>query len=227
WNCPGLWGGSEGFGLSCPALWPLTRLPALSSRSARPVDRSCRRFLALIRVWPCAYHISGATENFIDQSTWARLGIGRRELPKTLTLYNVDGSENKAGQIRYYCWLRILHNGNQRLQRFYIAEIGGDRIILGYPFLYAFNPKINWQKAAFEEGEVTIQTPRYKYHYRDILELQKQAIKQVGKPKVGEAIYLRRTNVAQEWARDELMKKRVMTMDTIPEEYKRHYKVFS
>jgi hypothetical protein len=86
---------------------------------------------------------SGATENFIDQDTWARMGIGKRATVTPLTVYNVDGSENKAGKITHYCWLRIIFNGKNHLQKFYIASLGKDNIILGYPFLYLFNPTID------------------------------------------------------------------------------------
>jgi predicted aspartyl protease len=34
---------------------------------------------------------SGATENFINEITWQRLGIGRKELSKLITVTNVDG----------------------------------------------------------------------------------------------------------------------------------------
>jgi predicted aspartyl protease len=46
---------------------------------------------------------SGATENFIDETTWQRLGIGQKELGKPITVTNVDGTENKKGKITHYC----------------------------------------------------------------------------------------------------------------------------
>ena len=133
---------------------------------------------------------SGATENFIDREAWGRLGIGSRLTQTPLTVYNVDGSENSHGKITRYCWLRIVYQGKQRLQKFFIASLGKDRIILGYPFLYLFNPTIDWQQGRIEEGGLSLQTPRYKYHYRDIAKVQKEAIARVGKPQQGEAIYM-------------------------------------
>jgi hypothetical protein len=35
---------------------------------------------------------SGATENFIDEDTWKRLGIGRNQLHEKIILTNVDGT---------------------------------------------------------------------------------------------------------------------------------------
>jgi len=61
-------------------------------------------------------------------------------------VYNVDGSENKQGKVTHYCWLWIILAGQPKLQMFYITLLGKDRIILGYPFFYTFNPTINWQE---------------------------------------------------------------------------------
>ena len=97
------------------------------------------------------------------------------KLLNPITVYNVDGTENSQGKITHYCWLRIWYEGRQKLQRIYIAALGKESIILGYPFLYAFNPTINWQQGALPE-DPHIQTPHYKYRYRDIFDIQKKAI---------------------------------------------------
>jgi len=78
---------------------------------------------------------SGATENFISFRTWKGLGIGQQELDEPITVHNVDGTENRRGKITHYCWLRVLYNGEQKLQRFFLTSLGKDRMILGYPFL--------------------------------------------------------------------------------------------
>ena len=169
---------------------------------------------------------SGATENFINHDMWSSMGIGRRPTARPMTVYNVDESENKQGKITHYCWLRVIFQGRSRLQKFFIASLGKDSIILGYPFLYVFNPTMNWQKGVLSGGEVSIQTPRYKYCYRDLRKVQQEAIAQVGKPPKGEAIFMRRS-IAQDWAREANKNKVTLTEDTLPEEYKRHAKVFS
>jgi hypothetical protein len=40
-------------------------------------------------------------------------------------------------------------------------------------------------------------------------------------------VFLRHTNLAQEWSHLEEMKHTHMTMETIPKEFRRHWKVFS
>ena len=94
---------------------------------------------------------SGAMENFLDKSTLERMGIGSHETVKPITVYNIDGTENSQGKITHYCWLRVFYAGKPKLQRFYIASLGKKSIILGYPFLYVFNPTINWQQGKLSE----------------------------------------------------------------------------
>ena len=133
---------------------------------------------------------SGATENFLDKNTWEKMGIGSHKTVKPIMVYNVDGTENSQGKITYYCWLRIFYMGKQKLQCFYIASLGKESIILGYPFLYVFNPTIDWQQGKLPE-ELHLQMPHYKYRFRDVLDLQRKALKQTGLPKKGEAVYMR------------------------------------
>jgi hypothetical protein len=96
---------------------------------------------------------SGATDNFINEETWKRLGIRRKELARPVMVHNVNGTENKQGKITHYCWLRIIKGEKHMLQQFYITALGKDRIILGYPFLYDFNPKINWKWGRSKENQ--------------------------------------------------------------------------
>ena len=168
---------------------------------------------------------SGATENFLDKATWERMGIGSHETVKPIMVYNVDGTENSQGKITHYCWLRIFYVGKQKLQHFYIASLGKESIILGYPFLYVFNPTIDWQQGKLPE-ELHLQTPRYKYCFKDVLDIQRKALKQTGLPKKGEAVYMRR-RIAQDWARKAAKKQVHLTERMIPEEYKQHARVFS
>ena len=76
------------------------------------------------------------------------------------------------------------------LQRYYITALGKDCIILGYPFLYDFNPKINWKSGKVLGEPVQLQSSRYMHVTKRIFFMQQEAVKQVGRPKEGEAIYV-------------------------------------
>ena len=100
---------------------------------------------------------SGATENFVDIRTAERWGLPWKTLPNPRSIINVDGTNNKAGAVTEACILDVLHKGNQQLQRFYVTDLGFDRVLLGYPWLHGFNPQIDWKKEGVE-GEVTLKT---------------------------------------------------------------------
>jgi hypothetical protein len=57
--------------------------------------------------------------------------------------------------------------------------------------------------------------------------MQMEAIRSHGRPKEGQALFVRRTNVAQQWAQEAEKGKVHLTLETIPEEYRQHTKVFS
>jgi hypothetical protein len=160
---------------------------------------------------------SGTTENFIDEETWTRLGIGRKALKQPLTIHNVDGTENRKGKLTHYCWLRIKKGEQEKLQRFFITSLGKDRIILGYPFLYEFNPRIDWRNGKVQGERVKLESARFKYVGTMVQKLQAAAIRKLGEPKEGEALYIRRTNTAQEWAQEAERHKTHLTLETIPE----------
>ena len=89
---------------------------------------------------------SGATDNFIDQRTVKRLHIPTRRLDQPRILYNVDKTENRSGRITHYVDLEITRGVQTQVQRFYIANLGTDCFILGFPWLYEFNPEIDWRQ---------------------------------------------------------------------------------
>jgi Retroviral aspartyl protease len=87
---------------------------------------------------------SGATDNFIDFRTVAKLQLGTKKLPRAQQLFNIDGTHNQAGLIEESVHLYI-DRGDERIEtQLHITNLGRDRLILGYPWLEAFNPEINW-----------------------------------------------------------------------------------
>ena len=93
-----------------------------------------------------AFIDSGATECFV--SKWFieenQLGTKMLMIPKILT--NADGTNNKAGKITHYTELEVSTGGDEHTLRFYIVDMGGDHIVLGYPWFAASNPRPNWKE---------------------------------------------------------------------------------
>ena len=143
---------------------------------------------------------SGATENFMDEHTWKRMGVGRRELPQKIKVFNVDGTENRKGEMTHYCRLRIVYNEQEDLQDFYITDLGKDRMILGYPFLKRFNPQIDWKDGKLLKP-LTIQSTLFKRLDLIVNRWQKRA-QALGPLKEGEAVYIRKVTTSQRMAQE-------------------------
>src|SRR5579863_10004499 len=99
-------------------------------------------------------------------------------------------------------------------------------MILGYPFLREFNPQIDWAKGELQHDAVMLQSAWYKY-LKGFFQRAEKTMARTGEMPDTLKAFLRRTNLAQEWNRIEEMHKTHLTMETIPPEFKRHWKVFS
>ena len=151
---------------------------------------------------------SGATENFIDVQTAERWGLPRKTLPRPRPIVNVDGTENKAGMVTEACILEVLHNNKQHLQRFYVTDLGFDRVLLGYPWLSTFSPQIDW-KTGQVEGEVTLKTVASAWiRWKELRKAALVATIQVNQVETEEEkedeweVMIAKTHFAQEWARE-------------------------
>jgi len=72
------------------------------------------------------------------------LKLATRKLIKPHKVQNVDGTSNKSGEILEAVDLIVNNNGQRASHAFFVANIGQDDFILGYPFFEASNPNINW-----------------------------------------------------------------------------------
>jgi gag-polyprotein putative aspartyl protease len=100
---------------------------------------------------------SGATENFIDYQTVVRLRLGSNKLATPRPVHNVDGTPNKAGEITHSIDLYVQLGKKEQCTRFFVTNLGKDRMILGHPWLRTFNPQINWEKGNLR-GKLEIST---------------------------------------------------------------------
>ena len=99
---------------------------------------------------------SGATENFINlaYARWLRLPI--KQLAEPRRLYNVDGMENKAGQLRFYTDLQVQTGKTITPLRFFLADLGEHKAILGYAWFVAVQPKIDWKQGWIDHTQLPI-----------------------------------------------------------------------
>ena len=61
-------------------------------------------------------------------------------------LQNADGSPNAGGGLTHYTELEVVTGEATHILHFYIADMGADNLILGYPWFAATNAQPNWAK---------------------------------------------------------------------------------
>jgi gag-polyprotein putative aspartyl protease len=168
---------------------------------------------------------SGATENFIDDRTARRWELPTRDLIYPRKVFNVDGTENRNGMIVKSCMLRVRRGEKQARQRFYITNLGDDRILLGYPWLEEFNPDIDWKVGAMKGPQIELEVTSLAWqNWR-----QGQAAIKIAQMEpeweAGDELIICKTHFAQDWAIVERARKgkgkEVTIADQgIPDEYK-------
>ena len=86
----------------------------------------------------------GATENFMSLDYAKHLHLPIKMLKEPQRLFNVDGTPNKAGDLKYYMDLGMRTGTSMRTLRYFLSDLGDSRVILGYPWFTAVQPKIDW-----------------------------------------------------------------------------------
>ena len=158
-----------------------------------------------------------------------------QKLSKARKVQNVDGTTNKSGQILEAVDLIVNNNGEKALHTFYIADIGQDDFILGYPFLEASNPYIDWHNGRID-GFTTISTAKAD-DWQPILRETKLTdatllwVRSIPRWERGDEVWLQtriaKTTVALQLAQDAADKQKHMWQEIVPEQYHHHAKVFS
>jgi hypothetical protein len=94
---------------------------------------------------------SGAMSNFISSKLLRRMKIGKLNLPKPRTIWLMHGTCNEERHITHYVDLLVRSGDRTKELRFLVTDLGEEEIVLGYPWLKAFQPKINWKNATLDE----------------------------------------------------------------------------
>jgi len=99
---------------------------------------------------------SGATENFMNlkYAKWLQLPI--KQMSESRKLLNVDGTENKSGELRHYTDLQVQMGTNYTNLWFYLTELGEQKAILGYPWFTAAQPKIDWKRGWIDHTQLLV-----------------------------------------------------------------------
>ena len=79
-----------------------------------------------------------------------------RRLPEPRKLFNVDGTQNKAGVLEYYTDFNVQTGGNRTYLRFFLSDLGENKAILGYPWFATVQPKIDWKRGWIDYSQLPI-----------------------------------------------------------------------
>jgi hypothetical protein len=99
---------------------------------------------------------SGATENFMNLQYAKYLHLPIKSLPEERKLYNVDGTENRVGKLKHYTDLQVRTGQQTKNLRFFLSDLGEHKVILGFPWFAAMQPKINWAKGWLDHIQLPI-----------------------------------------------------------------------
>ena len=99
---------------------------------------------------------SGATENFmsLQYAKWLKLPI--QKLQTARQIFNVDGTLNKGGELKYYTDLEVQTGNVRHPLRFFLTDLGDNKAILGYSWFAATQPKIDWRRGWIDSSQLPI-----------------------------------------------------------------------
>src|SRR5712672_371109 len=157
---------------------------------------------------------------------WLKLPFKR--LPYERPLLNVDGTTNKTGSLKYYTDLQVQTGTKRTDMRFFLTDLGDHKVILGYPWFTANQPKIDWARGWIDTTQLPLilhgantQKPQFNPNTSKLPD-----------PMEGEILYIGRIHVEPCIARQTISSTLAEKHDEsrsnpIPPAYQRHHKVFS
>ena len=87
---------------------------------------------------------SGATKNFMSLDYAKHLHLLIKTLREPRKLFNVNGTPNKAGDLKFYMDLGTRIGTSTQTLRYFLSNLEDSRVILGYPWFAVAQPKIDW-----------------------------------------------------------------------------------
>jgi len=94
----------------------------------------------------------GYSQHFYTR--WLKLPI--KQLKQSRKLFNVDSTENASGELNFYTDLQTCTGGSTTTLRFFLSDLGEHKMILGYPWFVAVQPKINWKQGWINHTQLPI-----------------------------------------------------------------------
>jgi hypothetical protein len=90
-----------------------------------------------------AFLNSGAMENFMSLDYAKYLHLLIKTLREPRKLFNIDKTPNRGGDLKYFMDLTTRTRTKSTMLRYFLSDLGDNKVILGYPWFAAAQPKIN------------------------------------------------------------------------------------
>ncbi len=103
----------------------------------------------------------GATKNFMSLQYAKYLQLLIKVLKEPRRLFNMDGTQNKAGDLKYYTDLHTRTGTMQRTLWYFLSDLGENQVILGYPWFATTQPKIDWAHGwiSYDQLPIVLRSP--------------------------------------------------------------------
>src|SRR6266853_3944435 len=99
---------------------------------------------------------SGATENFMSLPYVKYLHLPIKMLAEPRRLFNVDGTQNRAGDLKYYVDMSTRTGTRKVNLRYFLTDLGDHKIILRYPWFTTAQPKIDCARGWIDHSQLPI-----------------------------------------------------------------------
>jgi hypothetical protein len=95
-------------------------------------------------------------ENFMNLEYAKYLQLPIRHLREPRKLYNVDSTLNQSRELQYFTDLQVQTGVQHSTLRFFLSNLGENKVILGYPWFTAFQPRIDWKRGWINHGQLPV-----------------------------------------------------------------------
>jgi len=86
----------------------------------------------------------GAMENFMSLDYAKYLHLLIKTLKELRKLFNIDRTPNHVGDLKYFTDLTTRTGTRSTMLRYFLSDLGDNKVILGYPWFAAAQLKIDW-----------------------------------------------------------------------------------
>jgi hypothetical protein len=89
---------------------------------------------------------SGCTGSCVNEDFVKKHQLNTTKLPKSIPVFNADGSLNVAGRLTHTVKLKVTIGGHTEIMDFGVSNLGSSDIFLGHDWLRHHNPEIDWKE---------------------------------------------------------------------------------